>query len=129
MIDMEIDFNSLRVPVDYDSPIFTAVREMQQKFVENLDDEVMECVLKCGIDIDKDKLVQCLQQDKERYSEAYRRGYSAREREIIHCKDCKYCGGTIKRCANQNSPCWIMRVTDDFFCGGAERKEDDDGEV
>ena len=68
------------ITVPYDSPIsLNTVRpSIEEEFARMFDDKVgkmtVKAVQKVGIDIDKDKLISAIQQDKERYQEAYIRG-------------------------------------------------------
>ena len=80
------------IPIDYDSPINIVVNQMADEIARFTEDGVMQAVVKVGFDIDKDKLVSILQQDRERYQSAYRSGYAhgyqIREDEIVRCRDC-----------------------------------------
>ena len=53
---------------------------------KELEDTVVMATWKCGVYIEKEKLIQALTLDKERYQEAYRMGfndgYSKREEEL-----------------------------------------------
>ena len=113
-----IDYSTLKdVPVDYDSPlVMNIIEHTASNIARAVDDGAMKAIVKAGFEIDKDKMVQALQQDKERYSDAYRRGhadgYKKREDEIVRCKDCKF------NCAwKQKDPDW--------FCADGERRTDD----
>ena len=115
---------------DYDSPISTVISTLQpwmEKFGEQFDALVIKNVCSVGINIDKDKLLQALNQDKSRYEEAYRRGYAARENEIIRCKDCKHCfvdGENVRYNVCELNHNKVQ--ADDWFCADAERKEEDE---
>ena len=126
-----IDYNSLKIPVDYDSPlIINYVEQMATDIAKSTDDGVMKAVVKAGFDIDKDKLVQILEQDKERYSEAYRKGfaegYKKRDDEIVRCIHCKWFeidyGYTFGWC---NKNCFHS-IRPEFSCIDGERKEEDE---
>ena len=41
--------------------------------------------------------------------------------EIVTCKDCKYYRNNLEHCKQ-----WCMSITDDFYCGFAERRSKDD---
>lgn len=109
------------IPADYDSP-FEFVTRMADSIAQFTDDGVMKAVINAGFNIDKDKLVSALNQDKERYGTAYRKGYATgyekREEEIVRCKDCKhwwygnYCDKHGKGQGNA-----------DWFCADGEQKE------
>lgn len=106
------------IPADYDSPINMVVEQMADEIARFTDNGVVQAVVKAGFDIDKDKLVSILQQDRQRYQEAYRKGYKAREDEIIHCRDCIY------RYPDGN--CDYGNKEGDFYCADAKLKEDED---
>lgn len=105
------------IPVDYDSPINFLVNQMADEIAKFTDDGVMQAVVKAGFDIDKDKLVSILQQDRQRYQEAYLKGYKARKDEIIHCRDCIY------RYPYGN--CDYGDKDGDFYCADAKIKENE----
>ena len=111
------------IPVDYDSPIKIVVNQMTDEIAMFTEDGVMQAVIKAGFDIDKDKLVSILQQDKERYQGAYREGYKSREDEIIHCRDCKYWHETIYDTPKW-LPCMSVQTSGNWFCADGERKEE-----
>ena len=71
----KIDPEKLSVPDFYDSPIGLIVDKISSDIAKQTDDAVYTAVQNVGIDIDKDKLVSALQQDKQRYRDAYTRGY------------------------------------------------------
>lgn len=129
-----IDFDKLKiseVPVDFDSPISAMVSDMSKVIAERMDNGVMNAVVNVGFNIDKDKLVQILQQDKERYSEAYRKGhmdgYRKRDDEIIRCRDCKHLlDYDITGELQCNIKMGWFPVKPDWYCADAERKEDDE---
>ena len=122
-----IDYNTLKMPVNYDSPLtINYVERMANDLAKCVDDGVMRAVVNAGFDIDKDKLVQVLQQDKERYSDAYRKGcaegYKKRDDEIIRCRDCKFYWGN----GWCNRSGIHLEVNDNWYCADAERKEEDE---
>lgn len=116
------------IPADYDSPIsiVTQTAESVAKFV---DDGVMKAVFNAGFNIDKDKLISILRQDRERYEAAhikgYVDGYKKREDEIVRCKDCKHFGryyGESKKgvCEKLN----IIGRPEEWFCADGKRKDE-----
>lgn len=138
-------FDELKeIPADYDSPINLAVQQMASEIARFTEDGVMKAVVNAGFDIDKDKLVRILQQDRERYQEAYRKGYNAREDEIIRCRDCKWWDkkdesdyGYCHACKHgYSSPNWEIGIyrtyKGNFFCADGkieseeEEQEDED---
>lgn len=65
---------------DYDSPFNLYINKVNREIEERakeLDKMVYSAVLKCGVDIDEKKLIAALNADKERYREAYKRGFNA----------------------------------------------------
>ena len=118
-----MDLKNVFVP--YDSPIDVifnrTVDNIMAAFNNSIDDGVVECVVKAGFNVDKDKLVEVFTQDKRRYEEAYRKGYSQRDADIVRCNDCRF--------RNDNNLChYVMRrhgLTDDFYCADGERKDGD----
>lgn len=56
----------------YDSPIRIILNDIQTA-VEN---EVYSAVQRVGIDVDRDKLLQALNNDRKRYEEAYKKGWN-----------------------------------------------------
>ena len=61
----------------YDSPITLISTEINHQITEKHDQMIMEAVWKAGVDIDKDKLIAAINQDRERYEAAYNRGFLA----------------------------------------------------
>ena len=59
----------------YDSPIDIVTQQMATSLSEFIDNAVYKACLPFCVDVDKEKLVQALQQDKKRYTEAYRKGF------------------------------------------------------
>lgn len=119
------------IPVDYDSPI-QIVTEMAESVAKFVDDGVMKAVVKAGFNIDKDKLVSILRQDRERYEAAYRKGYAdgykKREDELVRCKDCKHFGRYY--CDSKKGVCEKLNIigrSEEWFCADGERKEQTDG--
>lgn len=115
------------IPADYDSP-FRFVRQMTDSIAQFTDDGVMKAVINAGFNIDKDKLVSALAQDKERYDTAYRKGYCTgykkREEEIVMCKDCVFSVVIDKAiyCDNPNVDRMIYRRPD-WYCADGKQKE------
>ena len=121
------------ISVDYDSPIHI-ITEMSERIAKFTDDGVMKAVFKAGFDIDKEKLTRIIEQDKERYCDAYRRGYmdgyDSRENEIVRCMDCRY-WLPMNRFQEDYQPgngecelnCWIRQM--DWFCADGRRKDDE----
>ena len=128
-----MDLRDVFVP--YDSPIDVifnrTVDNIMSAFNKSIDDGVVECVVKAGFNVDKDKLVEVFTQDKRRYEEAYRKGYAQRDADIIRCKDCKWWQNGI--CMNDNVSrmihdcgCYPDFMTDGhWYCPEGKRKDGD----
>lgn len=58
----------------YDSPINLAVSEAS-KIEHDIAKDCIRIATKYSIDIDEKKLIEAITADRERYEEAYRRGY------------------------------------------------------
>ena len=128
LFDKEKVINALEIPDSYDSPlIMNVISDMSEAIAKWTEDGVMKAVVNAGFDIDKDKLVQSLQQDRERYNEAYRKGYTAgyekRVDEIVRCKECihgrLYDNDRLVACDYEE-----LSKDPDWFCADGERKED-----
>lgn len=109
---------------EYESPIQMVMGDMEMQIEEH-------CVKACqraGFNVDEESLRQALENDSQRYREAYRRGYAQRDSEIVRCSDCRHyepdkhdpgkgdCNGS---CSN------LVKVSDGWFCPDGERKEGD----
>ena len=111
------------IPADYDSPFEFVVTRMADSIAQFTDDGVMKAVINAGFNIDKDKLVSALDQDKERYDTAYRKGYATgykkREEEIVRCEDCAKRG--FDDCPVNG---WMPeKAYGNWHCGDGVRKE------
>lgn len=119
---------------EYDSPfILNIIDRMTTQIPEELDKMAYSAVLKAGIVVDRDILLQGLKQDSERYREAYRRGYETgyteKDDEIVRCKDCEHvcmCDATEMF---PDIPVYAKcTLTDevhepDWFCADGEKRE------
>lgn len=113
--------------VDYDSPIeidfaTNLISNMTKEMAEHIDNETFHAICQAGFYIDRKKMVQALKQDKERYDDAYRRGYAKREEDIIRCKDCKHYDSETQSCLDGLDGIFQP----DWYCADAERREDED---
>ena len=61
------------IPTLYDSPI--NLTEMTDQIETQIKDGVFQIAKKYAIDIDEEKLIRILRDDRERYADAYRRGW------------------------------------------------------
>ena len=131
------DFDELKfdIPDNYDSSLMI-FRQAAEQYAKFIDDGVMQAVEKVGFDIDKDKLASILQQDKSRYSDAYKKGYTdgylKRENEIVRCKDCKYrynplfCVIAVVSEFMHKQNVFEQKGSDEWYCADGRRKEDDE---
>ena len=67
------------VPINdiYDIPISAQIDQMNRMVLQSFEDQVMKVVYNVGVTVDKDGLVKALNQDRERYEQAYCEGYAA----------------------------------------------------
>ena len=79
----EIDMSKLDLVNCYDSPVKSIMKTTSEYFdgvsteVENaIKGQIFKITTKYSIDIDEEKLIQILREDRRRYEEAYRKGYS-----------------------------------------------------
>lgn len=112
----------------YDTPLTTYITKVQAEVAKETDDQVLKAVWKLGINVDKDKLVQALTADKERYNEAYRKGYSDAKahgywilwgynNENMQCSVCGASWGSVNREADFCPNCGCMM---DLKYGGSD---------
>lgn len=119
--------------VDYDSPIeidfaTNLISNMTKEMAEHIDNETFHAICQAGFYIDREKMVQALKQDKERYADAYRRGYAKRDEEIVRCNDCKWNTGHCRGIYAMFVSCYKTGCPhkEDWYCADAERREDDE---
>ena len=112
---------------EYDSPFELVLSDITTQVAKNIDEMSWQAVQRVGINADKEKLLSALNQDAERYREAYKKGYETgytrRDEEIIRCEDC------WRYTEYGNSPlCTGGTLTKgrDWFCANGERRDDDD---
>ena len=65
----------------YDAPIFASISQMKYMVNEEYNNQILRAVGQIGIEIDERGLVQALNQDRERYEQAYCVGYAACKKE------------------------------------------------
>lgn len=85
----------------YDSPL-DIITQMANQLMADMENGVVKAVNNVGINIDKEKLAQALQQDRARYEEAYRRGYMkavAREAHLLSLHQVM--------CELEGEPAWL----------------------
>ena len=67
----------------YDFPISEQIGALQTMMAEEHDKMILRAVQQIGIQIDQDSLVQAIKNDRQRYEEAYKKGYADCERKFI----------------------------------------------
>ena len=60
----------------YDCPIHETISELKTMMANEHDRMVVKAVQQIGIEIDQQSLVEAIGNDRKRYEEAYRKGYS-----------------------------------------------------
>ena len=60
----------------YDCPIHEQIGQLKTMMANEHDKMVVKAVQEIGIEIDQEKLVQAIHNDRQRYEEAYKKGYS-----------------------------------------------------
>ena len=108
--------------IPYDSPIgliSTTVQRIASEIGERTDEEVYKSILKVGVNIDKEKLISALKQDRQRYEEAYRRGYAAGKDSIVRCKDCVHYNPALNYCSYHESS-----FSGGYYCGSSLKREE-----
>lgn len=60
----------------YDYPIHETIGELKTMMANEHDRMVLKAVQNVGIEIDQESLVQAIHNDRQRYEEAYKKGYS-----------------------------------------------------
>ncbi len=77
---------------EYDSPFTFITNNIIPQIANQVDDMCLQATYRAGIIVDRDKMICALEQDSERYREAFHRGeetgYAKRDEEIVRCKDC-----------------------------------------
>ena len=61
----------------YDIPISAQIDQMNRMISQSFEDQVINAVYNVGVKINKDGLVKALNQDRERYEQAYCEGFAA----------------------------------------------------
>ena len=65
----------------YDCPIHEQIGELKMMLADEHDRTLIKAVQQIGIEIDQESLVQAIQNDRQRYEEAYKKGYSDCQKE------------------------------------------------
>ena len=65
----------------YDCPIREEIGQLKTMMANEHDRVIMKAIQEVGIEIDQESLVQAIRNDKQRYEEAYKKGYSDCQKE------------------------------------------------
>ncbi len=60
----------------YDCPIHEQIGQLKTMMANEHDKTIFKAVQEIGIEIDKEALIQAIHNDKQRYEEAYKKGYN-----------------------------------------------------
>ena len=71
----KFDPNQFPVPDFYDSPISMIINRVSNDIAKQTDDMVYKAIVNTGVNVDKDMLIRILNDDKQRYRDAYTNGY------------------------------------------------------
>lgn len=75
-------------------------KEIQEMFRAKIEDKIVEAVRNVGIEVvDKEGLMAALTEDKQRYDEAYKKGYQACEKLLDKAIQVLYESGSTLPCA------------------------------
>ena len=110
-----IDLNKF-VP-KYDSPInLTWIPDIASQINHQLEDNIYSVVHQYCVDIDRNKLVQALEQDKIRYMDAYRKGFDDGFGYLVTCEKCMHWNKATGYCENIESPCFNRPTDRQDYC-------------
>ena len=60
----------------YDSPITEQISQLKMMMANEHDKTILKAVQQIGIEIDQESLVQAINNDRQRYEAAYKKGYA-----------------------------------------------------
>lgn len=66
----------------YDCPIHEEIGELKTMMANEHDRVLIRAIQQVGIEIDQESLVQAINNDRQRYEEAYKRGYSDCQKRV-----------------------------------------------
>ena len=99
------------------------------KILEDQTGCVVETCVKMVVNVDKEELLKALNYDRHQYEKGYADGRSARDSEIVRCKDCIHGIPTRidtvtgefsdERYCNRHCRCHF----EDYYCADGKRKE------
>ena len=113
----------------YESPIqITQIGEqIGTELVEQEEAYIFSVVKRIYVDVDKDELIKALAYDRGQYEKGYSDGRTAREAEIVRCKECIHYWKNWKDgesdCGDEPAVC-LASPKDDAFCSEGERRDD-----
>lgn len=106
---------------DYKSPIEIIAEDVYKRLSHNIENDIMTAVAYHKIRVDKEELLKALAYDRGQYGKGYDDGYRAAKKELVRCGKCVFFGN--------DAACPMLIIADhtkpDFFCGYAERRNDD----
>jgi hypothetical protein len=107
----------------YESPI-KIIEDINRDVTDAFEDHVYKCVLRYGIDVDREELIQALNYDRQMYEKGYADGYKAglESAEIIRCRDCEYYHPYY---CEKWSKFGTIHTPEDGYCHMAERRENE----
>ena len=121
----------------WESPITMITENIARDIISKTDGMLVEYVHAVGFDVDKEELEKALAYDRGQYEKGYSDGRTARDAEIVRCKDCihrphKEEDGYVYEPDGGDFTCpclcedcyynWMPE--DDFFCKRGERRDD-----
>ena len=82
---------SFRDPLEdmYEAPISVQMGQIHTMINDGYTGAVMKAIAQIGVQIDKEGLLAALQNDRKRYEEAYRKGWSDCEKKYLDSPDKK----------------------------------------
>ena len=100
----------------WESPIqiSTISEEIGRKIVDDQNSYIVESCVKMGVNVDKDELVKALNYDRHQYEKGYVDGRVDIEKEIVHCRDCKFYGETL---TDEERDEFMSQEDTDLVCG------------
>ena len=88
-----------------------------------IEDEIFKAVRNVGIDIDKKRLTQVIQDRRKAYDDGVADGKKMAKEELVRCKDCKHYDKDMIYC----NLFGIQNIDDDWFCADGKPKESEQG--
>lgn len=108
---------------DYISPVEL---EYTSRLKEQIDDSI-QCAIEgeLKVKVDREQLIKALEYDRQQYAIGFADGYVKRDKQIVHCGDCKHCQNHICRRISIDGEFNVM-VAEGHFCAMGERKDDNE---